>query len=92
MLANLETKDVAQDVTEERVHVPMAKPSSGAEQPAKPWMVRKSQVLIEDKILELSCLFNDASKIRGYLRKQWTGYTSRKLDVISAAMITQEAL
>ncbi|KAH8776443.1 hypothetical protein F5883DRAFT_698904 [Diaporthe sp. PMI_573] len=88
LFANLE----AEDVTEESAHAPMAKPSSGAEQTAKPWMMRKSQALIEDKLLELYCLFNDASKIRGYLRKKWAEYASRKLDIISAAMITQEAL
>lgn len=88
IFSNLEAGDVAA----ERPHVPKAKPSADSERPVKSWMSRRSQMLVEDKLLELYCLFDDASKIRGYLRKTWDEYASRKLDVISAAMITQEAL
>lgn len=86
LFANLQIEAMA----EEETFLPMAKQSSDTA--AKPWVAKKARMLIEDKILELYCLYDDANKIRDYLRKKWAEYSSRKIDIKSAALTTQEAL
>lgn len=91
-ISNLFANLKAEDVIGEETQATRTKPLPGAGKPAKPWVVRKSQMLIEDKLLELYCLYDDAHKIRTYVRGIWAEYASRKMDIISAAVITQEAL
>lgn len=86
--ANLEAETVA----EEEAGAPMTSPSSGSEQAVKPRMARKPQAFIEDKLLELYCLYEDANKIRDYLSTKWSEYACRMIDIQTAALTTQGAL
>lgn len=86
--ANLEVEAVAdEDIYDGTVNYP-----SGAQRAVKPWMAKKSQMFDQDKFLELYCLYEDANKIREYLRQTWAEYASRKIDINSAALTTQVAL
>ncbi|KAJ0109906.1 hypothetical protein J7T55_004456 [Diaporthe amygdali] len=55
-------------------------------------VVRRVRALTEDRLLELYCLLEDANKIRHYLRKKWAEYSTRKVDLQTAAVTTQMAL
>lgn len=59
---------------------------------AKPLVQKKARMLIEDKILELYCLYDDANKIRDDLRNKWAEYSNRKIDFESVSLTTQVAL
>lgn len=88
LFANLE----ADTVVEGEVGAPITSLSSGSQQTVKPRAARKPQTFIEDKLLELYCLYDDANKIRDYLRTKWSEYASRKIDIQTAALSTQVAL
>lgn len=77
LFANLE----AETVVEGEVGAPISSSSSGSQQTIKPQVARKPQMFIEDKLLKLYCLYNDANKIRDYLRTKWSEYASRKIDI-----------
>lgn len=89
---NLFAKLEAEAVAEEEVCVPVTNVSSNSEPAVKPRMVRKTKMFDEDKVMELYCLYDDANKIRDYLRQKWAEYASRKIDIKSAALTTQAAL
>lgn len=91
LFANLQTEDIA-EMEGDGQAANNVNPSSDLPPAVKSWASRKAQALMEDKFLELYCLFDDANKIREYLRQKWADYHSRKIDIISAAITTQEAL
>lgn len=91
LFANLEIEDIAEMEDYDQA-VNTINQSSDPPPAVKPWASKKAQALTEDKFLELYCLFDDANKIREYLRQKWAEYHSRKIDIISAAITTQEAL
>lgn len=91
-ITNLFAKLEAEAVTEEEACVPVVNVSSDSEPVFKPLVVRKTKIFEEDKIMELYCLYDDANKIRDYLRQKWAEYASRKIDIKSAALTTQAAL
>lgn len=91
LFANLEIEDTAEMEDDDQA-VNTISQSSDPPPAVKPWASKKAQALTEDKFLELYCLFDDANKIREYLRQKWAEYHSRKIDIISAAITTQEAL
>lgn len=91
LFANLKTEDIAEMEDDDQA-VNTVNHASDPPPAVKPWASKKAQALTEDKFLELYCLFDDANKIREYLRQKWAEYHSRKIDIISAAITTQEAL
>ncbi|KAI7779206.1 hypothetical protein LA080_001054 [Diaporthe eres] len=91
LFTNLEIEDVAEMADDDQA-VNTINQSSDPPLAVKPWALKKAQALTEDKFLELYCLFDDANKIREYLRQKWAEYQSRKIDIISAAITMQEAL
>ncbi|KAG6361576.1 hypothetical protein INS49_009803 [Diaporthe citri] len=90
LFANLETEDIAEMEDDDQA-VNTINQSSDPPPAVRHWVSKKAQALTEDKFLELYCLFDDANKIREYLRQKWAEYHSRKIDIISAAITTQEA-
>lgn len=90
LFAKLEAEAEAE--AEEDAYAPMVNVSSESEPAAKPLVVKKTKIFDEDKIMELYCLYDDANKIRDYLRQKWAEYASRKIDIKSVALTTQAAL
>lgn len=90
LFAKLEAEAEAE--AKEKACAPVVNVSSKSEPAAKPLVVKKTKIFDEDKIMELYCLYDDANKIRDYLRQKWAEYASRKIDIKSAALTTQAAL
>ncbi|KAI3391625.1 hypothetical protein diail_7026 [Diaporthe ilicicola] len=88
MFAKLEAEDIAESEQKDS----SAKPPSGIVPAAQPWVQNKARMLIEDKLLELYCLYDDANKICEYLRNKWTDYSLRKIDLKSVSLTTQAAV
>lgn len=91
-VTNLFAKLEAEAEAEEEACVPVVNVSSNFEPAVKPQVARRNKMFDEDKIMELYCLYDDANKIRDYLRQKWAEYASRKIDLKSAALTTQAAL
>ncbi|KAL1875882.1 hypothetical protein Daus18300_003073 [Diaporthe australafricana] len=92
LFARLEVEETAEkEQQSSTTRLPSA--SASASTPAAKSLVqKKARMLIEDKILELYCLYDDANKIRDYLRNKWAEYSSRKIDLESVSLTTQVAL
>ncbi|KAF9869642.1 hypothetical protein CkaCkLH20_12829 [Colletotrichum karsti] len=69
---------------------PRPKPATPAT-PSPPTAKDKLFDLIDDSGVELICLLNDIREIRLYLQGIWANYQARKLDLVSAALVTEAA-